>query len=66
MLLDVRASTEILGGIGESTLRRWIAAGQIPVVRLGRRVLIRRQVLDRLVKESERTKQAVVAGRETT
>ena len=39
--------------VGTSTLRRWIAEGRLPVVRLGRRVLIRRESLENLIQESE-------------
>ena len=33
-------------------LRRWVAERKIPVVRLGRRVLIKREDLDRLVEKN--------------
>jgi len=49
LLVDVRTAAKTLGGIGESTLRRWIAEGRVPVVRLGRRVLIRPRDLDALI-----------------
>ncbi len=49
LLIDVRTAAKTLGGIGESTLRRWIADGRVPVVRLGRRVLIRPRDLDALI-----------------
>ena len=53
MLLDIRnASNELR--VGESTLRRWIHQGHVPVVRLGRRVLIRRESLEELIDNAER------------
>lgn len=53
MLLDVVAGAQYLK-VGQSTLRRWISQGQIPVVRLGRRVLIRQEALDELIQRAER------------
>lgn len=32
--------------IGQSTLRRWLAEGKLPGIRLGRRVLIRRAAIE--------------------
>jgi excisionase family DNA binding protein len=54
VLIDIPTARKHLGGIGESTLRRYIADGKLPVVRWGRRVLIRQSALDRLVKTLER------------
>ena len=56
MLLDVSTATRELG-VGQSTLRRWIREGRLPVVRLGRRVLIRPETLEELVKSAERRSQ---------
>lgn len=53
MLVDVKGAAKALGGVGESTLRRWIAQGKLPVVRLGRRVLIRREALDEMIERAE-------------
>lgn len=49
-------------GLGESTLRRWIREGRLPIVRLGRRVLIRREVLDALVARGEQSGRERQAG----
>jgi excisionase family DNA binding protein len=51
MLLDLPSAAADLGGIGISTLRRMIARGDLPIVRLGRRVLIRREALEELIAE---------------
>lgn len=48
------AARDFLGGVGESTLRRWIAEGRVPVVRLGRRVLLRPEALEEFIKAGER------------
>ena len=48
MLVDVATAASELR-IGQSTLRRWLAEGKIPVIRLGRRVLIRRQALEAFI-----------------
>jgi len=45
------AATEL--GLGVSTLRTLIRAGSFPVVRLGRRVLVRREALERYVRSAE-------------
>lgn len=54
MILDVPTAAKALGGMGESTLRRWIATGKVPTVRLGRRVFIRPESLRELIRRSER------------
>ena len=48
MLLDVATAARELKS-GQSTLRRWIREGKLPVVRLGRRVFIRPETLDEFV-----------------
>jgi len=53
MLMDVLAATRELG-VGQSTLRRWIREGRLPAVRLGRRVLLRPEALERFVRAAER------------
>ncbi len=40
-------------GIGESLARDLARTGRLPIVRLGRRVLVRRQTLERLLVEAE-------------
>ncbi len=54
MLLDIPAAARHLGGIGENTLRRWIKEGRVPAVRLGRRILIRQESLEKLIQTAER------------
>lgn len=51
--LNTRAAAGLLG-ISPTGLRRLVAAGEVPVVRLGRRVLYRRETLERLRAERER------------
>ncbi len=52
MLLDISTATHELR-VGQSTLRRWIREGRLPVVRFGRRVLIRRETLEQLITAAE-------------
>jgi excisionase family DNA binding protein len=52
MLLNVTAAARELG-LGASTVRDLIRRGALPVVRIGRRVLFRSQVLERFVREAE-------------
>lgn len=54
LLYSLTSAAEQLGGIAVLTLRRWIAEGEIPVVRLGRRVFIRRRALADLLRRAER------------
>jgi excisionase family DNA binding protein len=55
MLLNVTAAAKELG-LGVSTLRALIRRGALPTVRLGRRVLIRLEALERFVRDAERGK----------
>ena len=52
-LFNIQRGADYLG-IGTSTLRRWIMKGEIPIVRLGRRVLLRQESLERFVKAVEK------------
>ena len=52
-LLDITEVSERLS-IKKSTLRAWIFAGKLPVVRLGRLVRIRESALADWVKSQER------------
>jgi excisionase family DNA binding protein len=45
LLLDIPMAAETLGGISATTVRRLIAAGELPIVRLGRRVMIEEKAL---------------------
>jgi excisionase family DNA binding protein len=47
-LLDIPTVRHELSA-GDSTVRRWIREGRLPAVRLGRRVLVRREALDEFV-----------------
>ena len=40
-------------GIGRTNLRQLIAWGKIPSIRIGRKILIRREVLDELIRLNE-------------
>ena len=50
MLVSLAQAAEKLA-VSIHGLRRWVAERKIPVVRLGRRVLIKREDLDRLVEK---------------
>jgi excisionase family DNA binding protein len=50
-LLTVPESAEALR-VKTVTMRQWIAQGRLPVVRLGRRVLVEREVLEQFVARS--------------
>ena len=51
MLLSVREAGKILG-ISHHTIRAWIYQRRLPVVRLGRRVLIRREDLEDFIRRN--------------
>ena len=51
-LLDIEEVSELLS-IKQSTLRAWIFAGKLPVVRLGRLVRIRESALADWIKSQE-------------
>ena len=61
MLMNITSGATYLQ-LGQSTLRRWIADGKLPVVRLGRRVLLRREVLDALIDSAEKEKSTEKKG----
>ena len=52
MLLDVEAVAKELGGLGESTVRKLIREGRLPAVRVGRRVMVARRVLEDFIHAS--------------
>lgn len=52
VLKSIQEASEFLG-VNAMTLRRWIGEGKISVVRLGRRVLIREEVLEDLIRRNE-------------
>ncbi len=52
MLISVEEAARELG-LSQPNLRRWIKEGRISVVRLGRRILIRQEVLEELIRSSE-------------
>ena len=52
LLLDIpTVAREALSG--ESTVRKWIREGRLPVVRLGRRVLVRRETFESFLTMAE-------------
>lgn len=53
MLLSLEAAARELGGISLPTLRRRIRAGELATVRVGRRVLIAREVLENFIARSQ-------------
>ncbi len=52
MLMNLQTAAKELGGISVPTLRRRIQSGEIPTVRVGRRVLISRQALEAFIKNA--------------
>jgi excisionase family DNA binding protein len=54
LLLDVPMAAERLGGISPTTVRRMIASGELPVVRLGRQVMIEEKALVEWVERVKR------------
>ncbi len=54
MLKSVDESAAYLG-IQPSTLRRWLYERRIASVKIGRRVLLRQEVLDDLIRKGERS-----------
>ena len=49
VLVPVADVPRLLGGVKITTIRRWIAKGLVPVVRLGRRVFVKESVIDRII-----------------
>ncbi len=49
LLVDIPMAAETLGGISTTTVRRLIAAGQLPVVRVGRRIMIEEKAIVRWI-----------------
>ncbi|MBI3455491.1 MAG: helix-turn-helix domain-containing protein, partial [Candidatus Rokubacteria bacterium] len=52
MLMNVDAARRELGGVSRTTLWRCIRAGDLEVVRIGRRVLVPEQALRAFIKAS--------------
>jgi hypothetical protein len=50
-LHDLPEAAGLLGGISIWTLRRWITLGDVNVVRLGRRVFLRTEEIERIRRE---------------
>jgi hypothetical protein len=61
MLRSIFDARRDLGGLGESTLRRRIAAGQIPIVRIGRRVFIETTTIRALVRRCRSRRRGAAA-----
>jgi excisionase family DNA binding protein len=54
LLVDIPMAAETLGGISATTVRRLIASGELPIVRVGRRIMIEEKAI---VEWIERMKQ---------
>jgi excisionase family DNA binding protein len=54
LLLDIPMAAETLGGVSATTIRRLIASGELPVIRVGRRIMIEEKAI---VEWIERTKE---------
>ena len=54
MVHSLREAATQLGGLHESTLRRWIADGRLEALKLGRRVVITDEELRRFVADAQR------------
>ena len=52
-LFSVNEAAQILG-LSPATVRRWVFDRRLEVVKLGRRVLLKRQILDRLIQSGTR------------
>jgi hypothetical protein len=50
-LHDLPEAARLLGGISVWTLRRWITLGDVNVVRLGRRVFLRTEEIERICRK---------------
>jgi len=53
MLINLDDAARLLG-LQPSTLRRWIYERRLSYVKLGRRVLFRKEVIEQLIRESEK------------
>jgi len=53
MLINIDDAARFLG-LQPSTLRRWIYEKRIGYVKLGRRVLFRKEVIEQLIRDSEK------------
>jgi len=53
MLMNIDTAAGYLG-LQPSTLRRWVYERRIRHVKLGRRVLFRKEIIDELIRASER------------
>jgi excisionase family DNA binding protein len=61
-LLSVEQAALYLG-VRPRTIRKWIATGRLPVTRLGRRVLLDKQLLDGLILEKTTARRDEALGR---
>jgi excisionase family DNA binding protein len=48
-IFSVERAGDLLGGIPYSTVRAWVASGKLDAIRVGRRWMITRQSLERLL-----------------
>jgi excisionase family DNA binding protein len=54
LLLDIPTTAEALGGVSHTTVRRLIAAGELPVVRVGRRIMVEEKALTDWIQQQKR------------
>lgn len=66
-VLSVKSSVDALGGmVSERQLRKMMAEGRVPVVRIGGRVGLKPETLQKLIDENTRISRAEAAGKAST
>lgn len=50
-LFDIQASCKRLGGGSVWTMRKHIALGNVPVIRIGKRIFLNEETIDRIARE---------------
>jgi excisionase family DNA binding protein len=58
-LIDAEAAMEALGGIGRSTFWALISAGELPIVKIGRRTFIPRSGIDAYIERNTQVRAPV-------
>ena len=51
-LFTVERAGDLLGGVPYSTIRGWVTSGKLDAIRIGRRWMVTRQSLERLLERS--------------